>query len=57
MEDLVLHYDLTVRNAVGEVVEFKYGSDGLDPSYMEGKDRPVDLNRVLYDIRAKCPSR
>ncbi|XP_048486238.1 DNA-directed RNA polymerase III subunit RPC1 [Plutella xylostella] len=54
LEDLVLHYDMTVRNATGEVVEFKYGSDGLDPTYMEGKDRPVDLARVLQDIRARC---
>ncbi|KAF9412429.1 hypothetical protein HW555_009098 [Spodoptera exigua] len=52
LEDLVLHYDMTVRNAMGEVVEFRYGSDGLDPSYMEGKDRPVDLARVLADVRA-----
>ncbi|XP_053613685.1 DNA-directed RNA polymerase III subunit RPC1 [Plodia interpunctella] len=57
LEDLVLHYDMTVRNATGEVVQFRYGSDGLDPSYMEGKDRPVDLPRVLADVRAKCPAR
>ncbi|XP_037876399.1 DNA-directed RNA polymerase III subunit RPC1 isoform X1 [Bombyx mori] len=54
LEDLVLQYDMTVRNATGEVVQFRYGSDGLDPTYMEGKDRPVDLARVLADVRAKC---
>ncbi|CAH2094859.1 unnamed protein product [Euphydryas editha] len=52
LEDLVLHYDLTVRNATSEVVQFRYGSDGLDPSYMEGRDRPVDLPRALYHVRA-----
>lgn len=57
LEDLVLHYDMTVRNAMSEVVEFRYGSDGLDPSYMEGKDRPVHLARVLADVRAKYLSR
>ncbi|XP_068619415.1 DNA-directed RNA polymerase III subunit RPC1 [Battus philenor] len=57
LEDLVLHYDMTVRNATGEVVQFRYGSDGLDPSYMEGKDRPVDLARVLADVRAQCHAR
>lgn len=57
LEDLVVHYDMTVRNATGEVVEFRYGSDGLDPSYMEAKDRPVDLARVLMDVRAKYLSR
>ncbi|XP_061721966.1 DNA-directed RNA polymerase III subunit RPC1 [Cydia pomonella] len=53
LEDLVLHYDMTVRNASGEVVQFKYGSDGLDPSYMEAKGQPVDLPRVLQDVRAQ----
>ncbi|XP_061384425.1 DNA-directed RNA polymerase III subunit RPC1 [Danaus plexippus] len=54
LEDLVLHYDMTVRNATSEVVQFRYGSDGLDPSYMEGRDRPVDLTRVLRHVRASC---
>ncbi|XP_059048540.1 DNA-directed RNA polymerase III subunit RPC1 [Achroia grisella] len=53
LEDLVLHYDMTVRNATGEVVEFRYGSDGLDPAYMEARDRPVHLPRVLADVRAR----
>uniref|UniRef100_A0A6M2DUT1 DNA-directed RNA polymerase n=1 Tax=Xenopsylla cheopis TaxID=163159 RepID=A0A6M2DUT1_XENCH len=57
LEDIVVHYDNTVRNAVGQVVEFVYGGDGLDPVYMEGKDRPVDLTRVLEDVRARNPSR
>ncbi|CAG9789529.1 unnamed protein product [Diatraea saccharalis] len=52
LEDLVLHYDMTVRNATGEVVQFRYGSDGLDPSCMEGKDRPVHLPRVLTHVQA-----
>ncbi|KFM81583.1 DNA-directed RNA polymerase III subunit RPC1, partial [Stegodyphus mimosarum] len=36
LEDLCLHYDLSVRNSVGEVVQFVYGADGLDPASMEG---------------------
>lgn len=47
-----MHYDMTVRNACGEVVEFRYGSDGLDPSYMEARDRPVALQRALDFVRA-----
>ncbi|XP_072929646.1 DNA-directed RNA polymerase III subunit RPC1 [Epargyreus clarus] len=57
LEDLVLQYDLTVRAATGEVVQFRYGSDGLDPSYMEARDRPVDLPRALRHVRAHCPAR
>ncbi|CAB0043121.1 unnamed protein product [Trichogramma brassicae] len=57
LEDLVLHYDMTVRNAVGDLVQHKYGNDELDPTYMEGKDCPVDYKRVLEDVRARnlCP--
>lgn len=57
LEDLVVHYDGTVRNAIGEVVEFIYGGDGLDPVYMEIKDKPVDLPRQLMHLRAKNPFR
>lgn len=36
LEDLCLHYDMTVRNSVGDIVQVLYGGDGLDPTYMEG---------------------
>ncbi|XP_029638657.1 DNA-directed RNA polymerase III subunit RPC1 isoform X1 [Octopus sinensis] len=52
LEDLCSQYDLTVRNSTGEIVQFLYGGDGLDPASMEGKDRPVDFKRVLDHIRA-----
>lgn len=55
LEDLCSHYDMTVRNSVGEVVQFMYGADGLDPAAMEGKDKPVDFTRVLQHVRAKFP--
>lgn len=51
LEDLVVHYDGTVRNAINEVVEFTYGGDGLDPVWMETKDKPVDLPRQLMHLR------
>jgi DNA-directed RNA polymerase II subunit RPB1 len=35
MEDLVVHYDGTVRNSLGEVVQFVYGEDGMDGTYIE----------------------
>lgn len=57
LEDLVIHYDGSVRNAVGEIVEFTYGGDGLDPVCMEIKDRPVDLERQLMHQRAMHPCR
>lgn len=39
LEDLCLHYDLSVRNSIGEVVQFVYGGDGLDPVWMEGVNK------------------
>ena len=37
LEDLVVHYDNTVRNSVDNVVQFTYGRDGLDPAEMESE--------------------
>jgi DNA-directed RNA polymerase II subunit RPB1 len=35
MEDAVVLYDTTVRNSLGEVIQFLYGEDGLDPLGVE----------------------
>lgn len=37
LEDLCVHYDNTVRNAFGDVIQFEFGGDSLDPTYTEGK--------------------
>jgi hypothetical protein len=47
LEDLCSQYDMTVRNSMGDIVQFIYGGDGLDPAAMEGKDTPLDFTRVL----------
>lgn len=57
LEDLVVQYDGTVRNAIGEVVEFSYGADGLDPVYMEVKNKPVDIERQFMHVRNMLPCR
>lgn len=57
LEDLVIQYDSSVRNAINEVVEFKYGADGLDPTFMESKNRPVDFARQWMHLRAMNPNR
>lgn len=57
LEDLCLNYDMTVRNSIGDIVQFCYGGDGLDPTYMEGNGCPVELKRVWENIRARYPSR
>ncbi|KAL0211790.1 hypothetical protein RCL1_005416 [Eukaryota sp. TZLM3-RCL] len=35
MEDAIVHYDGTVRNSSGLVIQFKYGEDGLDGASIE----------------------
>ena len=38
LEDLTVEYDGSVRNSEGNLIQFRYGDDGLDPAYMEAKD-------------------
>ncbi|WWD21358.1 hypothetical protein CI109_105842 [Kwoniella shandongensis] len=45
LEDLSTHYDLSVRNSVGGVVQFQYGDDMLDPACLEGDATPVEYVR------------
>jgi DNA-directed RNA polymerase III subunit RPC1 len=46
LEDLTTHYDASVRNSTGGVVQFKYGDDGLDPACLEGDAQPIDFTRA-----------
>ncbi|KAK8921953.1 DNA-directed RNA polymerase II subunit RPB1 [Platanthera zijinensis] len=58
MEDVSLHYDLTVRDASGGVVQFLYGDDSLDPAKMEGKDgSPLNFDQLYMKVMATCPHR
>jgi DNA-directed RNA polymerase III subunit RPC1 len=46
LEDLTTHYDLSVRNSTGGIVQFEYGDDGLDPAHLEGDAQPIDFERA-----------
>ncbi|KAH7421936.1 hypothetical protein KP509_13G082300 [Ceratopteris richardii] len=55
LEDLYMHYDGTVRNSSGGIVQFLYGDDGMDPVNMEGKDgAPLNFDRLLMKTKAIC---
>jgi len=45
-EDIVVNYDLSVRNSSGHIVQFGYGDDSLDPTKLEkiGKIELFELN-------------
>nr|CCC93479.1 DNA-directed RNA polymerase iii largest subunit [Trypanosoma congolense IL3000] len=53
MENLCVRYDGTVRNARGDVVQLKFGEDGLDPQLMEGNNgTPLNLEQEWLCARA-----
>jgi DNA-directed RNA polymerase III subunit RPC1 len=52
LEDLVSHYDGSVRNCCGDVIQFIYGDDCLDPSNMEEGANLINFNRLLQHICA-----
>lgn len=35
LEDIMVHYDNTTRNSLGNVIQFIYGEDGMDASHIE----------------------
>ncbi|QDZ21005.1 DNA-directed RNA polymerase II [Chloropicon primus] len=37
MEDIMLRYDGTIRNSMGDVIQFLYGEDGMDGTAIEGQ--------------------
>ena len=54
-EDLVTHYDLSVRNSEGAMLQFCYGADGLDPMTIEGDGIPVEFARNLRHVKEITP--
>ncbi|KAJ3315902.1 hypothetical protein HDV04_000109 [Boothiomyces sp. JEL0838] len=57
LEDLTCHYDLSVRDSTGGMIQFKYGDDGLDPANIEGDNQPVEFTRNLKHILAVVPAK
>eukprot|EP00916_Digyalum_oweni_P021348 GHVL01035461.1.p1 GENE.GHVL01035461.1~~GHVL01035461.1.p1 ORF type:complete len:1739 (+),score=319.01 GHVL01035461.1:582-5219(+) len=49
MEDVMVKYDLTVRNSCGDVIQFLYGEDGISGEYVEDQ-RMVLLNVSWHDM-------
>ncbi|KJH41173.1 RNA polymerase Rpb1, domain 2 [Dictyocaulus viviparus] len=56
LEDLCASYDGTVRSSVGDIVEFVFGEDGLDPALMEARSGSViDFGHQLEHVRNTHP--
>jgi DNA-directed RNA polymerase subunit A' len=56
MEHLRVEYDLTVRDPTGNIIQFLYGEDGIDPAKSD-HGRPVNLDRVLGSAELSNRSR
>ncbi|MFX1294163.1 MAG: LAGLIDADG family homing endonuclease [Promethearchaeota archaeon] len=59
LQDIKVEYDGTVRNAVGNVIQFKYGEDRIDPAKSDhGKAVNIDviLEKVISEIDYQGPS-
>jgi DNA-directed RNA polymerase II subunit RPB1 len=41
MEDLMVHYDMTIRSNKGKVVQFSYGDDSFDTIKVENQELPL----------------
>lgn len=61
LEDVVSHYDGSVRNSYGEVVQLVYGDDGFDPAEIDSESKyskfPIDVYHLLEHSLAVVPSR
>ncbi|KYK64631.1 DNA-directed RNA polymerase III RPC1, partial [Toxoplasma gondii TgCatPRC2] len=50
LEDLSIRYDNSVRTSDGQIVQFVYGDDGLNPAMMEDKNQSMCLDKVFQHI-------
>lgn len=41
MESIMAQYDGTIRNSVGQMVQLRYGEDGLDANFVESQTLPT----------------
>jgi len=50
MEHLRVEYDSTVRNSMGDIIQFKYGEDGVDPAKSD-HGKAVNVARLVDQIK------
>jgi DNA-directed RNA polymerase subunit A' len=49
LEDLKVENDGTVRHTGGDIIQFQYGEDGVDPSRTTN-GKAVDVDRIVYEV-------
>ena len=50
LEDLKVESDGTVRHTGGEIIQFMYGEDGVDPA-RSTNGKAVDVDRIIYEVK------
>ncbi len=50
LEHLRVEYDGTVRNPTGEIVQFRYGEDGVDPAKSD-HGKAVNVSRLIDQVK------
>ena len=50
LEHLRIEYDATVRNSIGDIIQFRYGEDGVDPAKSD-HGKAVNVNRIVEQIK------
>jgi DNA-directed RNA polymerase III subunit RPC1 len=56
LEDLTVQYDYSVTISSGEVLQFIYGDDAIDPMNVDDGGKVVLLNRLYQTIRNSFPN-
>ncbi|ODQ79999.1 hypothetical protein BABINDRAFT_36081 [Babjeviella inositovora NRRL Y-12698] len=52
LEDIMVHYDSTARNSLGDVIQFVYGEDGIDGTQVEKQTiDTIPGSDVVFDRR------
>ncbi len=49
MQDLTANYDKTVRNSTGEIIQFKFGEDNIDPAKSDN-GKAVNIDVILQTV-------
>ena len=50
LEHLRIEYDETVRNSIGDIVQLRYGEDGVDPAKSD-HGKAVNVSRLIEQIK------
>lgn len=54
MEDIRVHYDGTVRNSLGDIIQFAYGDDNFDGTYQEWQKISIcGMRKSIFEERYK----